>query len=115
MKNKRSSQKKSAEKSKIISLKKKLNSEDLTSLKSLIKTPIVIYEKPNKRNQKSIYSVKFKKSSPKSFLFWITADGGLPIKRFVEGNDIQPNVAELIGHKCECKEFDFHKIDLINF
>jgi len=93
---------------------KKLNSKDLTSLKSLIKTPIVIYEKPHKRNQKSIYSVKFKKSSPKSFLFWITADGGLPIKRFVEGNDIQPNVAELIGHKCECKEFDFHKIDLIN-
>jgi len=94
---------------------KKLNSKDLTSLKSLIKTPIVIYEKPNKRNQKSIYSVKFKKSSPKSFLLWITADGGLPIKRFVEGNNIQPNIAELIGHKCECKEFDFHKIDLINF
>lgn len=94
---------------------KKLNSKDLTSLKSLIKTPIVIYEKPNKRNQKSIYSVKFKKTSPNSFLFWITVDGGLPIKRFVEGNNIQPNIAELIGHKCECKEFDFHKIDLINF
>jgi len=94
---------------------KQLNSKDLTSLKSLIKTPIVIYEKPNKRNQKSIYSVKFKKSSAKSFLLWITADGGLPIKRFVEGNNIQPNIAELIGHKCECKEFDFHKIDLINF
>ncbi len=94
--------------------KKKLNSKDLTSLKSLVKTPIVIYEKPNKRNQKSIYHVKFKKTSPKSFLFWITVDGGLPIKRFVEGNNIQPNIAQLISHKCECKKFDFHKINLVN-
>ncbi len=94
---------------------KKFNSKELTSLKRLLKTPIIISEKPNKRNQKFIYSVKFRKTSPTSFLFWITVDGGLPIKRFVEGNNIQPNVAELIGHKCECKEFDFHKIDLINF
>ena len=92
----------------------KLNPKDLTSLKSLIKTPIIIHEKPNKRNQKLIYCIKFKKTSSTSFQFWIIADGGLPIKRFVEGNNIEPSIAKLIGHKCKCKEFDFLKIDLIN-
>ena len=40
----------------------KINEKSLTPLKSLTKSPIVIYEKPNKRNQKSISSIKFKKS-----------------------------------------------------
>ena len=89
--------------------------KNLERLKTLKNTPIMVYEKPNKRNQKSIYKIKFKKSSPKSFSFWITADGGLPIKRFVEGNNVHPNLSELLGTKCRCKEFDFHKVDLLHF
>jgi len=92
----------------------KLTQKNLELLKILKKTPIEIFEKPNKRTQKSIYQIKFKKSSPKSFLIWITADGGLPIKRFVEGNNVHPNLSELLGNKCRCKEFDFHKVDLLN-
>jgi len=86
--------------------------KSLTPLKSLPKTPIVIYEKPNKRNQRSITNIKFKKTSPRSFSLRITAEGGLPVKRFVEGNNIHPNLSELISNKCECKEFDFHNISL---
>ena len=85
----------------------------LDHLKTLKNNPITVDEKPNKKNQKSIYKIKFKKSSTKSFLLWITADGGLPIKRFVEGNNVHPNISELLGTKCRCKEFDFHKIDLL--
>ena len=92
----------------------KLKSHNLNPLKTLTRTPIVIYEKPNKQTQKSIYHVKFLKSSPKSFSFWITVDGGLPIKRFVEGNNIQPNLSELLGNKCQCREFDFQSIELRN-
>ncbi len=92
----------------------KLTQKSLELLKTLKKTSIEIFEKPNKRTQKSIYRIKFKKSSPKSFLIWITADGGLPIKRFVEGNNVHPNLSELLGNKCKCKEFDFHKVDLLN-
>jgi len=93
---------------------KKLTQKSLEPLKTLKKTFIEIFEKPNKRTQKSIYQIKFKKSSPKSFLIWLTADGGLPIKRFVEGNNVHPNLSELLGNKCRCKEFDFHKVDLLN-
>ncbi len=93
----------------------KLTQKSLEPLKTLKKTFIEIFEKPNKRTQKSIYQIKFKKSSPKSFLIWITTEGGLPIKRFVEGNNVHPNLSELLGNKCRCKEFDFHKVDLLNF
>lgn len=92
-----------------------LTKKGIDNLKNLKNTPIKIYEKPNKKNQKLIYKFKFKKSSPKSFSFWIVADGGLPIKRFVEGNNVNPNLSELLGTKCKCIEFDFHKVDLLNF
>jgi len=46
----------------------KLKQKSLEPLKTLKKTTIEIFEKPNKRTQKSIYRIKFKKSSPKSFL-----------------------------------------------
>jgi len=98
----------------LILTEQKLKQKSLEPLKTLKKTPIEIFEKPNKKTKKSIYRIKFKKSSPKSFLIWITADGGLPIKRFVEGNNIHPNLSELLGNKCRCKEFDFHKVDLLN-
>lgn len=95
--------------------KKNLTQKDLNHLKKLKKIPIIVHEKSNKRNQKTIYKIKIKKTSQKSFLFWITADGGLPIKRFVEGNNVMPNLSELLGTKCRCKEFDFHNVDLLNF
>jgi tRNA pseudouridine synthase 10 len=97
-----------------INTEQTLKSNNLNKLKILKKTPIIINEKPNKRTQKSIYSIKFHKSSPKSFSLWITVDSGLPIKRFVEGNNVKPNLSELLANKCQCKEFDFQNIELIN-
>jgi tRNA pseudouridine synthase 10 len=92
----------------------KLKSRNLNSLKILKKTPIIISEKPNKRTQKSIHSIKFLKSTPNSFSLWLTVDGGLPIKRFVEGNNVLPNLSELLECKCRCSEFDFQDIELRN-
>jgi tRNA pseudouridine synthase 10 len=91
-----------------------LNDTSLDNLKTIINSPITVYEKPSKRNQKLIYKIKFKKTSPKSFSFWITADGGLPIKRFVEGNNVFPNISELLGTNCKCKEYDILQVDLLH-
>ena len=91
-----------------------LNDKNLNNLKTLIDTSITVYVKHSKRNQKSIHKLKFKKSSPTSFSLWITADGGLPIKRFVEGNDVYPNITDLLGTKCRCKEYDIHRVDLLH-
>lgn len=95
-----------------ITTENKIDPQSLTPLRTLTKTPITIYETPNKRNEKLISKLKFKKLSPYSFSLKITADGGLPIKRFIEGNKIYPNISELINNKSVCNEFDFHNISL---
>ena len=96
-----------------ISTEKTLSEKNLNQLKTLKKIPIVINEKL-KRNEKYIYKINFKKSSPKAFSLLITADGGIPIKRFVEGNNVHPNLSEILGTNCKCSQFDFHKIETLN-
>ena len=75
---------------------------------------IEIHEKPHKKYHKKIYKIKFKKLSSKSILLWLTVDGGLPIKRFIEGNDISPNLTKFLGIQCICKQFDFKDVKLLN-
>ncbi|KAG2480950.1 MAG: tRNA pseudouridine synthase Pus10 [Nitrosopumilales archaeon] len=42
----------------------------------------------------------------------LTVDGGLPIKRFVEGDSVKPNISEILDMNCKCKEFDFYSVEL---
>jgi tRNA pseudouridine synthase 10 len=71
-----------------------------------------VLEKPSKEAKKKVYELNYKKTSPTSFSINLTADGGLPIKRFVEGNNVNPNLSDILGVKCKCEEFDFHDIEL---
>jgi len=41
----------------------------------------------------------------------ITVEGGFPIKRFIVGDGVLPNISTLFGTKCVAKEFDF--LDII--
>jgi tRNA pseudouridine synthase 10 len=89
-----------------------ITKDKLKPIETLIKNTIAVYDK-SKRNEKLIYSVKHKLLSSNSFSLSMTSDGGLPIKRFVEGNDVFPNLTDLLGTKCICKEFDFHEVRLV--
>ena len=89
-----------------------LDSEILKKLKNLTKTPIVVYENSGKRSEKKISSVKYKKNSDNVFSLFIKADGGLPIKRFVTGNDVTPNISQILDILCTCHKFDFLDIDI---
>ena len=89
-----------------------LDTKILQSLKSIKKTPILVNEKPRKEASKSLYDISYKKTSQKSFCLNITADGGLPIKKFVEGGSVNPNISEILGMNCKCKEFDFSSVEL---
>ena len=89
-----------------------LDSEILKKLKNLTKTPIVVYENSGKRSEKKISSVKYKKNSDNVFSLFIKADGGLPIKRFVAGNDVTPNISQILDILCTCQKFDFLDIDI---
>lgn len=92
-----------------IATEDKINSKSLTKLKEL-KTTIMVYEKSGKRSEKKIFDVKYKKDSKNSFTLIVNAEGGLPIKRFVIGDDVTPNIAKILETSCICKEFDFFDI-----
>ena len=89
-----------------------ITKNDLETIRSLVQNTIAVYDK-NKRSEKSIYSVKYKLLSSNSFSLYIAADGGIPIKRFVEGIGVFPNLTDLLKTKCSCKEFDFHEVNLV--
>ncbi len=89
-----------------------IDSNNLKKLKDLTITPIVIYEKSGKRYEKKIFDVKYKKNSKNIFTMTITAEGGLPIKRFIVGDDVLPNVSTLFDTSCVIQECDFHGIDV---
>jgi tRNA pseudouridine synthase 10 len=84
-----------------------LNSDALKKLKNLSKTPVIVYENSGKRSEKKIFSVKYKKNSENVFSLFIQADGGLPIKRFVNGDNVSPSISQIIGISCKSQEFDF--------
>ena len=88
-----------------------INSKDLKKLKDLTSVPIVIYEKSGKRSEKKIFDVKYKKNSKNVFTMIITVEGGFPIKRFIIGDDVLPDISTLFDTPCMAQEFDF--LDII--
>ena len=95
-----------------ISAKLQINSKKLKKLKDLTTCPIVIYEKSGKRYEKKIFDLKYKKNSTNLFTIIMSAEGGFPIKRFVIGDDVSPNISSLLDNSCVAQEFDFLDIVL---
>jgi tRNA pseudouridine synthase 10 len=96
-----------------ISTANEIQSSSLAQLKKILKNPIVIYENSGKRSEKKIFNLKYKKNSSKKFTLIINAEGGLPIKRFVIGDDVVPGISQTIGNDCKCDKFDFLEIKMI--
>jgi len=84
----------------------------MKNLRILLTAPVVVYEKSGKRSEKCISDLKYKKTSKNSFTLFIKAEGGLPVKRFVDGDDVTPGIRQIINDKCTCITFDFLEIDL---
>ena len=95
-----------------ISTELQINSKKLQKLKDLTTCPIVIYEKSGKRYEKKIFDLKYKKNSTNLFTIIMSAEGGFPIKRFVIGDDVSPNISSLLDNSCVAQEFDFLNIVL---
>jgi tRNA pseudouridine synthase 10 len=95
-----------------ISTEGKIDSKNLKKLKNLLKHPIVVYEKSGKRSEKKIFSVKYKKNSSNTFTLFIKAEGGLPVKRFVNSDDVSPGISQILNTSCICQQFDFLDIQV---
>jgi tRNA pseudouridine synthase 10 len=86
----------------------------LNVLNGLKDIPILITENTSWKNQKRIYDIKVKKITSRSFTIFMELDGGIPLKRFVTGYNVEPNISSLIENSCKCITFDFYKIVLCN-
>jgi tRNA pseudouridine synthase 10 len=95
-----------------ISTEDKIDSKNLKKLKDLQKSPVVVYEKSGKRSEKKVFSVKYKKNSSNAFTLFIKAEGGLPVKRFVNSDDVSPGISQILNTSCMCQEFDFLDIEV---
>ena len=95
-----------------ISTSSNINSKLLQKLKNLTKKPIAVYEKSGKRSEKRILSIKHKKSDDTSFTLFFKFEGGLPVKRFVTGDDVSPGISQILGISCKCIEFDFRDVEV---
>ena len=96
----------------LVSSKNNISSQKLKKLKQLITTPIEITDSNNKQHKKTIYKLKYKKNSLQLLTIEIEADGGIPIKRFVDGFSIIPNISGILGTQCTCEKFDINQIYL---
>ncbi len=95
-----------------ISTEDKIDSKNLKKLKDLQKSPVVVYEKSGKRSEKKVFSVKYRKNSSNEFTLFIKAEGGLPVKRFVNSDDVSPGISQILNTSCMCQEFDFLDIEV---
>lgn len=96
----------------LVAAKNKISSKKLKKLKKLVAIPIEITDSNNKQHKKTIHRLNYKKNSSQSFTIEIEADGGIPIKRFVGGSKIIPNISNILGTQCSCEKFDINQIYL---
>ena len=89
-----------------------ITSKNLQNVKSLLTTPIKIYEKTGKYNERKIIHLRYRKTSKNRFILYVKFEGGLPIKRFVESNDVESSITQILKIPCTCLYFDFHDIEI---
>lgn len=89
-----------------------ITAEDLAKLNELNNNTVAIYEKSGKRSEKKIHSIKYDVESQNSFYLSMKLDGGVPLKHFVAGEDIFPNVSDLISNKSKLERFDFDEVNI---
>ncbi len=95
-----------------ISAETEINSKNLKKLKDLPNNPVVIYDNSGKRLEKKIFNIKYKKNSTNTFTLTMKSEGGLPIRRFVSGDDVSPGISKILDVPCTCQEFDFFDVEV---
>lgn len=89
-----------------------LSPESLEGLRGLEGKQVVVYQNSHK-NRKTVHDIRYRTTSPNSLKITMEADGGIPLKRFVAGQEVEPSVSEILGTNCRCTQFDFHKISIM--
>lgn len=81
----------------------------LEGLRMLRRQQIVLHENSH-RQKKMIYNIRPSRIGDNLFRVRMESDGGIPLKRFVSGQDVEPSISEILEVNCRCRQFDFQKI-----
>jgi tRNA pseudouridine synthase 10 len=97
----------------LVSFQEKLRTSDL---KNFTDPGIMIVEIVSRKskNWKLIYQMDIKVKTQRKLELIITCDNGLPIRKFIEGDDvdISPTLGQILGRKCHCNKIDI--LDIVN-
>ena len=77
----------------------------LEKLNDLNNTFVRFTGKHGKEASKNIYKITAT-ASKKMLKILMVIDGGLAIKQFVNGDDMTPNISQIMGYKATCRSFD---------
>ena len=94
----------------IIDTEKPISLTHLKKLDILENTKIHDLSKDKKNLNKQIYQIRYKKLGKTSFRLDLFADGGIPIKFFIQNSNVTPNVSKLLQNSCHCTKIDFKNI-----
>ena len=95
-----------------ISAESEINTINLKKLKDLTNNPVVVYDNSGKRSEKKVFDVKYRRNSKNTFTLEMKAEGGLPVKRLVSGDDVVPGISKILDVHCTCQEFDFLDVEV---
>lgn len=71
---------------------------------------VSVGEQSGRASRRMVHSLRYRRVSDRAFRMVVDADGGLPVKRFVAGQDVEPSVSGALGIDCDCARFDFLNI-----
>ena len=91
----------------------KPSEEALSELRSAFHRAEVRFERPHSRPAvKEVYSASAK-ARGKTLFIEAELDGGLPVKRFVNGDLVSPSVSEVLKTEVACRSFDIRRVRVI--
>ena len=91
-----------------VSVRARTGASRLGPLRSLA-GPVTV-EDGRRRARRTVHSVRFRRGRGGAFLMKAVTDGGIPIKRLVEGGGVEPSASSVLGSPCTCIGFDFDEI-----
>lgn len=97
----------------IVSFQEKLRTSDIENFTDSGIMIVEIVSRKSK-NWKLIYQMDIKVKTQRKLELTITCDNGLPIRKFIEGEDvdISPTLGQILGRKCHCNKIDI--LDILN-
>jgi len=93
-----------------VETEKPISLTQLKKLKILENCILETSSRNQKKSQKCIYKIEYKKIGKTQFILDLFMDGGISIKSFVQNSDTTPNVSDLIENRSKIIQLDFKNI-----